>query len=175
MKEKIKENTKKKITVKLKDEKGLTILNTVILMLLIFILTIGGLYLFKELSNKQENETLKTDILLVQAKINKISNEYILNKKEENLRGVKINEIQEDIEIKEFLDKKIIDVNDKDKKYYVLQDEDLKEFGMKENHIKNNKYIVEYSEAKIYFVNGIEDGGNIYYELNEIEKKEEEK
>ena len=166
---------KEKIKEKLKEEKGLTILNTIILMFIIFILITGGFCLFKKLSNKQENETLKTEILLVQAKINKISNEYILNKKEENLKGVKINEVQEDKEIKDFIEKGIIDINDKDKKFYVLQKEDLKEFGMKENNIKNNEYIVEYYEAKIYFVNGIENDGDIYYELNEIEKKEEEK
>ena len=166
---------KEKIKEKLKEEKGLTILNNIILMFIIFILITGGFCLFKKLSNKQENETLKTEILLVQAKINKISNEYILNKKEENLKGVKINEVQEDKEIKDFIEKGIIDINDKDKKFYVLQKEDLKEFGMKENNIKNNEYIVEYYEAKIYFVNGIENDGDIYYELNEIEKKEEEK
>ena len=166
---------KEKIKEKIKEENGLTILNTIILMFVIFVLIIVGIQLFKKLLNKQVNETLKTDVLLLQAKINKISNEYIINKKEDNLKGVKINEIQECKEIKEFLGKGIIDINDKDKKYYVLQKDDLIEFGMQENNIKNNEYIVEYSEAKIYFVNGIENDGNIYYELKEIEKKEEQK
>ena len=89
----------------MKKQNGLTLLSTIVLVLLIAFIVFGVIYFIRIQTQKEQLEDLKTDILLVQAKVRKLSADYILEKKEEVLVGTKISEMKENETIKEFLEK----------------------------------------------------------------------
>ena len=67
----------------MKSEKGLTFISTAILVVIIAALTFGVVYFVRLQLNKGKNEDIKTDMLLVESRVQKLSGEYILEKKEE--------------------------------------------------------------------------------------------
>ena len=103
----------------MKNQKGLTLPGTIVLVLLIAFIVFGVIYFIRIQTAKEGLEDLKTDLLLVQAKVRKISADYTLEKNEEVLVGTKLTDMQEDETIKEFLNNNSIDINEKNKKYYV--------------------------------------------------------
>ena len=154
----------------IRKERGLTLISTVLLIGVIVILILGLLYSVKTQSKQQKIQNIKTNMLLLQASINKISNQYILDKKEEDLKGTKLSEMLEEESIKNFLDKKIFDPKEKNKKYYVLDQENLNEMGLQKMVLpQSNYYIVEYVDGKVYSTQGIDIEGKIYYDVTEIE------
>ena len=111
----------------MKEEKGLTYIGMVFLIILIAILVFGAIYFFRIEQWKANLENVKTDMLLIQAKVKNVSNEQTLEKKENVLIGTKISDMEDNDTIKEFLEKDIIDIESKKNNYYVLDQEDLGE------------------------------------------------
>ena len=66
----------------MKEEKGLTYIGMVFLIILIAILVFGAIYFFRIEQWKADLENVKTDMLLIQAKVKNVSNEQTLEKKE---------------------------------------------------------------------------------------------
>ena len=155
----------------MKNQKGLTLPGTIVLVLLIAFIVFGVIYFIRIQTAKEGLEDLKTDLLLVQAKVRKLSADYTLEKNEEVLVGTKLTDMQEDETIKEFLNNNSIDINEKKKKYYVLNQDNLNELELSKIKLEpNSYYIVEYTEGEVYYTKGFEyiDGNN-YYDMNNIE------
>ena len=149
----------------MKSEKGLTFLSTAILVVVIAALTFGIVYLVRLQLDKGKNEDIKTDILLVEAKVQKLAGEYILEKKEEILVGTKLTDMEDEPVIKEFLEKEVFDKEEKGAKYYVLDQDNIKELNLENVELeKDSYYIVDYTSVKVYYTKGYSDeGGEVYY------------
>lgn len=162
----------------MKSEKGLTFISTAILVVIITLLTFGVVYFVRLQLDKGKNEDIKTDMLLVEAKVQKLSGEYILEKKEEILVGTKLADMEEDPLIKEFLEKEIFDSKEKGAKYYVLNQENMNEMALENVELeKDSYYIVDYNSSKVYYTKGYSDdeGGVHYLVEKETQKESEEK
>ena len=115
-------------------------------------------------------------MLLVQAKVKTISSEYILEEKEEVLKGTKLSEMGENEVIQQFLEKDLFDEEEKDKQYYVWNQDTLQEQELGQVSLEEGAYyIVEYTENEVYYTKGFTYAdGNTYYEISEIEQLETE-
>ncbi len=159
----------------MKSEKAMTLITTAILVVVITALVFAVVYYARMQYAKECLEDIKTDMLLVQAKVKTIQGEYTLEKKnEEILKGTKLLDMQENETIKQFIEKENIDINEKDKKYYVLNKENLEELGLEKVALEENTYyIVEYTTNEVYYTKGFTySDGNTYYELKQIENLE---
>ena len=158
----------------MKSEKGLTFISTAILVVIIALLTFGVVYFVRLQLNKGKNEDIKTDMLLVEARVQKLSSEYILEKKEDILVGTKLTEMEEEQLVKEFLEKELFDPKEKGAKYYVLNQENINEMKLENVELeKDSYYIVDYTSSKVYYTKGYsDDEGEVYYT---VEKDTQEK
>lgn len=156
----------------MKEEKGLTYIGMVFLIILIAILVFGAIYFFRIEQWKANLENVKTDMLLIQAKVKNVSNEQTLEKKENVLIGTKISDMEDNDTIKEFLEKDIIDIKSKKNNYYVLDQEDLGELEIDQVQLEdNNLCIVDYKTNEVIYTSGfLYTDGNTYYKLSDIEK-----
>lgn len=155
----------------MKNEKGLTFLGTAILVVIIALIVCGVVYFIRMQVDKEKAEDIKTDILLVQAKVKKISGDYTLEKKDEVLVGTKLSEMKEEQAIKEFLSKELFDPDEKNKKYYVLNQENLNNLDLGNIILEENSYyIVEYTSSEVYYTKGYTDeNGNLHYSVSDEE------
>lgn len=157
----------------MKSEKAMTLITTAILVVVIAVLVFAIVYYARMQYLKENLEDIKTDLLLVQAKVKTIQGEYTLEKKkEEVLKGTKLEDMKEDEAIKQFLQQEQINIEEKDKKYYVLNKENLKELELENVNLGENEYyIVEYTTNEVYYTKGFTySDGKTYYKLTEIEK-----
>lgn len=142
----------------MRSEKGLTFISTIVLVIIIAIAVFAMIYLAKIGVKKEITENVKTDMLLVQAKVKKISGDYLLEKKEEILVGTKLEELKEDENIKEFLNKGLFELDEKGKKYYVLNQQNLNDLSLENVVLEQDAYyIVEYTTSDVYYTKGYMD------------------
>ena len=153
----------------MKNENGLTFLGTAILMVIIAIIVFGIVYFTRMQVDKEKEEDIKTNMLLVQAKVKTISGNYILEEDEDILIGTKLSEIEEEQPIKEFLEKELFDPDEKDKKYYVLNQQNLNDMDLSNVILEENSYyIVEYTTSEVYYTKGyLDENGEVHYKVNE--------
>ena len=155
----------------MKKENGLTFIGTVFLIILIAFIVFGVIYFLKVEKEKEELENLKTDMLLLEVKVNNIIGEYLVEKKEEVLVGTKLSELKDQEHIKAFLEKDLFDENKKGKLYYVINQENLNELELGQIILpENTYYIVDYKDGNIYYTKGFETKVvKTYYEIKDIE------
>ena len=153
----------------MRSENGLSFIGTIILVIIIAVITFGVVYFVRIQADKEQTEDIKTNMLLVQAKVKKLSGDYILEEKEEVLVGTKLSEMQEEQPIKDFLEKELFDIDEKDKKYYVLNQQNLNDMGLNNVVLEENAYyIVEYTSSEVYYTNGyLDENGNLHYSVSE--------
>lgn len=158
----------------MKNQKGMGHL-MLILCIVIMILAIGSiLYFAKEKVDEETIQTYETDMLLIQGKVKVLSQESTIQKKEELLKGRKIEECLEEVEIKTLLEKQIISQEEADfSKYYVLEKANLEEMGLNNIQLKEGYYIVNYDTDEIIYAKGIKIGDKIYYKLSELKQETE--
>ena len=156
----------------MKNQKGMGHL-MLILCIVIMILAIGSiLYFAKEKVDEETIQTYETDMLLIQGKVKVLSQESTIQKKEELLKGRKIEECLEEVEIKTLLEKQIISQEEADfSKYYVLEKANLEEMGLNNIQLKEGYYIVNYDTDEIIYAKGIKIGDKIYYKLSELKQE----
>lgn len=161
----------------MKSENGLTLISTIMLVIIIAVIVAIAVYITKIEVKKEIVEDVKTDMLLVQAKVKKISGDYILEKKEDVLIGTKLKELKEDDNIKDFLSKNLFDVNEKGKKYYVLNQQNLNDLGLEKVTLEQDAYyIVEYTTSDVYYTKGyMDENEQMHYKAKEeVENNSEE-
>ncbi len=157
----------------MKSEKGLTFLSTAILVVVIALIAFAVVYFVRMQVSKEKTIDIKTDILRVKGKIQNISTEYTLKKKDEILVGTVLSEMKEDATIKEFLEKGIFNANKKGKKYYVLNQQNLNDLDLIDVILdEGSYYIVEYTSGDVYYTKGyIDETGERHYQAKDIEKE----
>lgn len=155
----------------MKSQKGLALTSTIFLVLIIAFIVFGVIYYVRLQATKEGLEDIKTDLLLVQAKVKKISSDYILEKKDEILVGTKLEDIKDEPTIQEFLTQNSINLEEKNKKYYVLNKQNLEELGLTQVKLEENAYyVVEYTDGEVYYTKGYELAGSSYYDIDNIEE-----
>ena len=142
----------------------------IIILILIIIAAIYGIY--KVASNsysKEEFETIKTDLLLIQAQTEVIAQKVEIKEKDAKYIGTQVKEKSEDEKIQNLINNKVIDLESKDSNLYCLNNEDLKQLGLEDIQTKDY-YIVDYKKNDGIYVDGIQNqDGNIVYKLSEME------
>ena len=155
----------------MKSQKGLTLAGTIFFVLIIAFIVFGVVYYVRMQTTKEELEDMKTDLLLVQAKVKKISSDYILEKKDEILIGTKLADLKDEPAIQEFLNQNSIDTEEKDKRYYAINQQNLNEMGLPQVKLEENAYyVVEYTYGAVYYTKGYELAGSSYYDIDNIEE-----
>lgn len=156
----------------MKSEKGMTLITTAVLIVVITALVFAVVYYARIAYAKTTLEDLKTNLLLVQAKVKNIAGQYTLEKKDEVLKGTKIAEMKEQESIKQVIEKEKINIEEKGKKYYVLNQENLAEMDLENIALEENEYyVVEYTTYEIYTTKGfIYSDGKTYNKITDIEK-----
>ena len=157
----------------MKDEKGLTYIATIILVIIIIAFAIGVILYIQQQYRNEESETIKTNMLAIQGKAKMVAEEEKALKKE--LIGTKILIEQQDQKVKDFLKSQNIEIEE-NSKYYILKKEDLTTMGLSNINIEPNEYyIVNYDNMEVLYTKGIKVGDNEYYKLSDFNNLSDEK
>ena len=118
--------------------------------------------------NEEEFETLKTDMLLVQGKIEVVSQKIDIEEEGAEYIGTSIKENKDDEKIQNLINNNIIDIDSKKNKYYCINNDSLNELGL-ENVRVDDYYIVDYENNEVIYINGIKnENGDTIYKLSDM-------
>ena len=162
--------------MKVKNNKGITLIALTITIIILLILASITICSGKESIKKAQLESLKTNMLLIKAK----AKEYVEQASFKN--GVNKSEISE--EAKNELKGKEANASDYSKQnitinggeiLYKLTSDNLKEMGLKDVKLgSNEEYLVKYNikdvTVEVYNTSGYENNGTTVYSLSELEK-----
>ncbi len=141
----------------------------IFIILVIGIIIYGVLKYAKKEVDSEQFETIKTDMLLIEAKTSIVAQKVKIKEKDAKYIGNKI-ENDENEDIKKLEEQGIIELK-KENNYYILDDNNLDELELSVRNQKQGNYIVEYNSNEIIYTSGIKDkDGNILYKLSDIEK-----
>lgn len=141
----------------------------IFIILVIGIIIYGVLKYAKKEVDSEQFETIKTDMLLIEAKTSIVAQKVKIKEKDAKYIGNKI-ENDENEDIKKLEEQGIIELK-KENNYYILDDNNLDELELSVKNQKQGNYIVEYNSNEIIYTSGIKDkDGNILYKLSDIEK-----
>lgn len=133
-----------------------------VLMIIIICLIIGiigwGIWLYINMKGNLKENSIKSDMLLIQGACKVCYETNVMNKTEDKLIGTKMSEIENNEEIT----KSIIDdfkamniVKEKDyDKYYVLTNEDLKNLKLEVTNHEGSYYIIGYEKDDVIITMG---------------------
>lgn len=146
-------------------------MKTIFIIICIIGIVIGTIYFIKNKYEEEELKTIKTDMLLIEGKIKIIAEKVRIKEKNATFIGKKINELEENDEIQSLEEKKVIDLNEKNNQYYILEKAHLEELGLSSIELKEGFYIVDYNNSEVIYSKGIADEeGNVRYKLSELIK-----
>ena len=141
----------------------------IFIILVIGIIIYGVLKYAKKEVDSEQFETIKTDMLLIEAKTSIVAQKVKIKEKDAKYIGNKI-ENDENEDIKKLEEQGIIELK-KENNYYILDDNNLDELELSVRNQKQGNYIIEYNSNEIIYTSGIKDkDGNILYKLSDIEK-----
>lgn len=130
-------------------------------------------YFFKSQYDDEQFETIKTDMLLIEAKTKVVAEKVKMKEKDASYVGRKIEEVKEEEDIKNLQERGIINLEEKSSVYYILEKGDLEELGLVTINLENSYYIVEYNTNEIIYSKGIKDkDGNMIYKLSDLERND---
>lgn len=140
----------------------------VILVIAMIICAVG--YFLKNEYDDEQLKTIKTDMLLIEAKTKIIAEKVKIKEKGTTYIGKKIEAGEEIEEIKKLHNEGIINLENKKSDYYILEKQHLEELGLSTIKIEEGYYIVEYNSNEIIYTKGVQDkSGNRLYKLSDIE------
>lgn len=147
----------------------ITYIKIILAILMIIGLIYGAIkFLWKEY-DKEEYENIKTNMLLIQNKIETIAQKVEIKEKDAKYIGIKIEEKENDTKVQNLINNKIIDISSKDSNYYCIYNSNLKELGLEKITV-NDYYIVDYKKNDVIYIDGIENkDGKIIYRLSDME------
>lgn len=130
----------------------------------------GAGYFLKNEYDDEQFETIKTDMLLIEAKTKMVAEKIKMKEKDAVYVGKKIEEAKDDEDIKKLQESGIINLEEKNNEYYILEKSNLEELGLTAVNLAEGYYIVEYNSNEIIYAKGIKDkNGNVLYKLSDIE------
>lgn len=167
--------------MKFKQENGITIVALGVTIVVMIIIAGISINIGNNVIEKAERESIKTNMLLIQAKTKIIAEEANFVKspsseaqneeqqEESKYLGNKLSDIVEDGEtLNQNLDKLKLEADELDK-YYVLEQKDLNDMGLNKIQISNGiYYLVNYDTEEIIYIPGYKYDGKVYYKLSEI-------
>lgn len=145
-----------------KQEKGLTMVSLVVMLLVIAIISTVTIYYGTGIIRSAKLESLKTDMLLIQAKIKTVEEQA-------NFEGTAlVGAVLDDTNV---LTKLGLTQNEKIK---LLSQDDLNYLGLSKVNTEDKNFVVDYTNSEVYLVEGFEykdkDGNQqVKYKLSEIE------
>lgn len=146
-----------------------------IVFILIIVILIFGLKYFKKIMFDKEIYDIKTNMLVIQGKIKLLKGEAEVSKNEKIYIGTKISDL-DNKEIKEFMQNLGIEES-KFATYYILNKVDFEKMSIlgELKNIEDNVYIVNYNDAEVIYIKGINVDDSIKYKLSDIMAKETRK
>ena len=155
-------------------KRGITLIALIITIIVLIILAGTVIYSGTGMIKSVNLETIKTNLLLIQGKVELVSQHVDMKEKDAKLTGTKLADMKEDEVIKAFLEKQIIDSESKDSDFYVLKEQDLKDLELSNIQMESGMYyIVDYKTNDIITTKGYTaTDGQTYYKLTDIEKLE---
>lgn len=146
-----------------------------IVFILIIVILIFGLKYFKKIMFDNEIYDIKTNMLVIQGKIKLLKGEAEVSKNEKIYIGTKISDL-DNKEIKEFMQNLGIEES-KFATYYILNKVDFEKMSIlgELKNIEDNVYIVNYNDAEVIYIKGINVDDSIKYKLSDIMAKETRK
>lgn len=134
---------------------------------IIIAIAISSKYINKKV-NESKDDDIKTDMLVLQAKIKVIKGESEVNKNTDNYFGKKINESNNENIINLL---KSINIPDEElQNYYILNNQDIELMGISEEiyNKEDSSYIVNYNSAEVIYKDGIFIDGVVKYKLSDL-------
>lgn len=151
--------------MKIKKENGMGNITLIISILAIILLVVGVVMFIQNELKNEKIETLRTDMISIQAKIKIIAEEHNMNEENNELKGEILSE-SKDEEIINLINIGIVSNDEEIKNYYILNKENLEEMNL--YNIGIDRVVVNYSDYEIILINGIEVDGTVYYKLSDI-------
>lgn len=142
-----------------------------IAIIVIIVLAFGITKYLKQEYKEEVFKTAKTDMLLVQAKIETISKKIEMKEKNVDYIGNPIIDMAEDKQVQSLIKKGVLNVKAKGSKLYVLENRHLESLNLSEINLEKGYYIVDYKTSEVIYTKGvINQNGEICYKLSEITK-----
>ena len=157
--------------MKIKNEKGISMITLVITIVLLIILTAVGVEEVGDILDEVNKETICTDMLLIQAKAKVLNEKANFNKDETILMGQKLSEVTGNTEVEALKTNGIISETEENySKYYIWDKQTVEELTLGlENYEDTQIYIVNYATEEVIYPQGYEHtDGNTYYKLSEL-------
>ena len=143
-----------------------------VILISIFAVIITAIAISSKYINKKVNESkdddIKTDMLVLQAKLKVIKGESEVNKNTDNYFGIKVNESNNENIINLL---KSINIPDEElQNYYILNNQDVELMGISEEiyNKEDSSYIVNYNLAEVIYKDGIFIDGVVKYKLSDL-------
>ena len=143
-----------------------------VILISIFAVIITAIAISSKYINKKVNESkdddIKTDMLVLQAKLKVIKGESEVNKNTDNYFGIKVNESNNENIINLL---KSINIPDEElQNYYILNNQDVELMGISEEiyNKEDSSYIVNYNSAEVIYKDGIFIDGVVKYKLSDL-------
>lgn len=147
----------------MKSENGLGIIGIIFIIIIIAGLITGAVYIINKNIDKEENDQIRSNMLLIQGTCNRLKQESVRQKKTDMFVGTKISEMNEDEIINDFKGKNVIP-EDQYEKYYCLNNDNLKSLNLDIENEENSYYLVNYDDNEVIITKGYNDK----YKLSEI-------
>ena len=153
----------------MKEERGMGMSAIIISIIVIVLIAVFAYNFYINTVDEQKLEDIRANMLLIQGKCKILQETTKVNNNQDALKGRKLSEMQEEQPIKDFLEKELFDIDEKDKKYYVLNQQNLNDMGLNNVVLEENAYyIVEYTSSEVYYTNGyLDENGNLHYSVSE--------
>lgn len=155
----------------MKNNKGITMISLVIVVLIMILLASVTAYEANGLVSIARVQSVTTNLLLIQAKV-RIINEKIVFESEEDKKsqlyvGTKL--IEGDRALETMRDKEIVTNDDiNNNSYYLLSKEDLIDMGL-ESINSEDGYVVSYTTEEVIYIKGVKNNeGKYLYKLSEM-------
>ena len=147
----------------MKSEKGLGIIGIILIIIIIAGLIIGAVYIVNKSIDKEENDQIRSNMLLIQGTCARLKQDSIKSKNTDMYVGTKISDMNEDEIINNFKSQNILP-EDQYAKYYCLTNDNLKNLGLEIENEEGSYYLINYDENEVIITKGY----NGKYKLSEI-------
>ena len=147
----------------MKSEKGLGIIGIILIIIIIAGLITGAVYIVNKSIDKEENDQIRSNMLLIQGTCARLKQDSIKSKNTDMYVGTKISDMNEDEIINNFKSQNIIE-QDKYDKYYCLTNDNLKTLELDIENEEGSYYLINYDENEVIITKGY----NGKYKLSEI-------
>ncbi len=118
--------------------------------------------------NSEEFETVKTDMLALQGRIEILKQQVETETEDVEYVGTEIEQKENEPQIQNLINNNVIDIDSEDSNYYCIDNSNLQELGLEIQ--TDSYYIVDYEQNDVIYVDGIKDSsGNMVYKLSDME------